>query len=159
MHMTTNSSAFLRGLGTSSRRVERRVETILKQVTKRLHETIEKRTPVWSGQAVRNMVWTMGVPNTTEFGAIPGPTGTPGTNDMPLGPEPRRAANREAAAATQKALRFKRPWGTYHLSNNAPHIALLETGMLPTKEKTRSAEGMFFVSFHYVVAMLKAGAI
>lgn len=157
MAFSVFSTSFINGLRRSSVKVEKRVADTLRFATRMLHETILSRTPVWSGSAVRNMVWTMGTPNSVEFESLPDGTGTPGTNKMPLGPEPHRKANEQAATQTLRALSFERPFTTYHLTNNASHIAMLEAGKLPTPQTSRAAQGMFFVSFHYVVAMLQSG--
>lgn len=122
------------------------VRAKLMMVTTYINKSVQERTPVWSGLAIRNMVWTMNAPNLAEIPAIEsGPEG-----------EGRRGANAAAAQATFSALNFKRPFGRYFLSNAAHHIAELEAGQLPTPERSRvQPGGIFFITHQEVVGLLR----
>jgi hypothetical protein len=64
---------------------------------------------------------------------------------MPLGREPRRAANEvRPRASLLAALRAKEPEDIY-LTNNSDHIVDLEYGLLPTPEKSRVKAGQGIV--------------
>lgn len=152
----TNSTRFFEGLRRADRKVERKLEATLKFATTLVEDTIVKRTPVWSGEAIANMVWTTGSPNTKAFSALPDSRGQRGTNRMPLGPEMYRGINTRASQLTLDAIQFKRPFNSYHLANNAPHIGKLEDGQLPTPDTSRQSAGMFLVTFETMVAQLRS---
>lgn len=78
--------------------LEKRAVNEMRLAVSIIMQELMSRTPVWSGETVRN--YRVGV------GSMPGGTlpalgtGYPGdTNKMPLGPEPRRAENEAAALA------------------------------------------------------------
>lgn len=156
MGYRSNSKTFFSKLRREDRKVERRLENTLKFVTGVIERNITEATPVWSGQAVVNMVWSMGRPFNQTLTALPTAAGQPGTNRMPLGPEAYRGINTRASQLTLDAIRFQRPFSAYYLSNNAPHIQKLEDGQLPTSETSRAPGGMFFVTFENAVAQLRA---
>jgi hypothetical protein len=124
-------------------RAEQNFGKNLRIVTITAHKLLESLTPVNTGQAVRNYVWTVGTPNEVTFEAIDnGPAGP--TNSMPLGAEPRRHPNEEAAEASLLAINFVNPFQTFYLQNNSPDILGLELGILPGPPwKSRSPNGMF----------------
>lgn len=145
----------MRGIPT---RIEAKLTTKLHAVLHAIDDGVHKRTPVWSGRAVRNMIWTKNIPNGTEFAPIG--SGDPGpTNSMPLGSEPRRPANETAARATLKAIGLKRPFGIYYLTNVARHIGDLEHGKLPSPERSRSPAGMFGVTIIAVTSKLRSNTL
>lgn len=150
----TTSRRFIGGLRAETRNVEKKIAATLKFATGEVEETITRRTPVWSGAAVRNMIWTMGSPNKSAFAAMPDGRGQRGTNLMPLGPELYRGINTQASKSTLAALRFARPFTSYHLSNAAPHIGKLEHGDAPTSSTSRQPAGLFLVTFETMVAKL-----
>jgi hypothetical protein len=104
---------------------------------------IKELTPVHSGQAVRNMIWSAGAPSVEVLEAID--NGPPGpTNSMALGQEPRRQPNEEAAGASLIGLNLSNPFQTFYLTNLSPDIGGLELGLLPgAPMKSRSPNGMF----------------
>lgn len=130
----------------------RNVETIIREV----HEEVTSLTPVHTGQAVRNMIWTTGQPNSTVFDAID--NGPPGrTNNLVLGMEPRRAPNEAAAAETLEALNFANPFQTFYLTNLSPDIGGLELGLLPGPPlKSRSPNGMFGIAHQKIAVRIAA---
>lgn len=121
---------------------------------------IKALTPVYTGQAVRNYIWTRGVPNTVVYQPINnGPTGR--TNSMALGSEPRRAPNEDAAADSLASLNLESdPFGTIYLTNLSPDIVGLELGTLPGPPlKSRSPRGMFGITEAYFNALISAKGI
>lgn len=130
----------------------RNITTIIREADQHLKEL----TPVHSGQAVRNMIWTVGAPNQIVFQAIDnGPTGQ--TNSMALGQEPRRMPNEQAAAETLMALNFANPFQAFYLSNLSPDIGGLELGILPGPPmKSRSPNGMFGIVHAQIAAKVAA---
>lgn len=122
------------------------------------HREITSKTPVWSGQALRNWVWTVGQPNSAPAAPALG-TMPPGpTNSMPLGTEPRRPINQAAADASFAKISTKNPYQQFWLSNNSPDILGLEYGELPTKTTSRSPRGMVRVTVQNLMLALEGGA-
>lgn len=119
-----------------------------------IDEYIKSLTPVYSGQSVRNYIWSSGAGFAGVLDAIDtGPTGK--TNTMPLGVEPRREANEEAAAESLLALNFGNPFQTFILTNNSPQISGLELGLLPGPPlKSRSPNGMFGLTHEWVITKI-----
>lgn len=128
----------------------------LKEIAAEADDLIKSLTPVNTGQAVRNYIWTTGSPNASVFDAIDnGPTGP--TNTMTLGSEPRRQPNEEAARATLLALNFSNPFQTFYLANNSPDIEGLELGILPGPPlKSRSPNGMFGIVHNQIAVRIAA---
>lgn len=121
---------------------------------------IKAVTPVNTGQAVRNYIWTRDVPNTIVFDAIDnGPTGR--TNAMSLGSEPRRAVNEDAAADSLSTLNLaNNPFAAIYLTNLSPDIVGLELGILPGPPfKSRSPRGMFGIADAYFNTLISAKGI
>ena len=148
------------------REVEQRVRKSMASFAKRLgqgiediceeiDETIKAHTPVNTGSAVRNYIWSVGTPSSVVYDAIN--NGPPGpTNSMPLGAEPRRDVNERAARESLVALDFQNPFQTFILVNNDPDIAGLEYGLLPTAEKSRSPNGMFGLTQNYISELVRS---
>lgn len=137
---------------------QRRFSRGMEELCIEIDDTIKSHTPVWSGRAVRNYLWSTGSPDTRSFEPID--NGPPGpTNSMPLGVEPRRATNEDAARETLMALDFTNPFQTFILTNNADDIEGLEFGLLPTPAKSRSPNGMFALTQNYAAAYLNAKGI
>jgi hypothetical protein len=153
----------------NKQQVERNVRKSMDKFKKRLgqgiadicmeaDETIKSMTPVWSGLAVRNYIWTIGAPASGVIDPIN--NGPPGpTNSMALGAEPRRDANEAASRETLLALDFSNPFQTFTLVNNAPTIAGLEYGLLPTPEQSRSPNGMFGQTQNYISEYVRSKGI
>lgn len=116
-------------------------------------------TPVYSGSAVRNYIWTVGEPNSVTYEAIAdGPTGR--TNSMALGQEPRRAANESAALESLLAIDLTNPFQTFYCTNLSPDIEGLELGLLPGPPlSSRSPNGMFGITQAYVEAKIASKGI
>ncbi len=125
-----------------------------------IDDHIKSLTPVNTGQAVRNYIWTRGVPNAVVFDAID--NGPPGpTNSMALGTEPRRGVNEAAAAGSIGSLGTTgNPFGVIYLTNNSPDIVGLEMGILPGPPfKSRSPQGMFGITNSYFNALIASKGI
>ena len=118
---------------------------------------IKSLTPVNTGQAVRNYIWSVGLPSSVVHEAID--NGPPGpTNSMALGTEPRRSVNEAAAAESLGSLNLlANPFQTVYLTNNSPDIQGLELGLLPGPPlKSRSPQGMFGITQSYISTLVKA---
>lgn len=140
--------------------LEKQFAQNINELVHEIDSHIKSLTPVNTGQAVRNYIWTREVPNTVVFSAIDnGPTGK--TNTMALGTEPRRAANESAAADSLNTLGVvANPFGTFYLTNNSPDIVGLEMGILPGPPfKSRSPRGMFGVTDAYFNTLVSTQGI
>jgi hypothetical protein len=140
--------------------LERKFAQNIEQLVHEIDHHIKALTPVNTGQAVRNYIWSVGNPNSLVFDAID--NGPPGrTNQMALGTEPRRAVNEDAAADSLNSLNLMgNPFGVIYLTNNSPDIVGLEMGILPGPPfKSRSPRGMFGVTEGYFNALIKAQGI
>lgn len=148
---STNRLEVQRQVQASMRRFENNLSVRLMVLCGEIDFYIKSLTPVHSGQSVRNYIWTSGVAFQGVLAAID--NGDPGrTNAMPLGSEPRRHANEEAAAASLLRLNFQNPFQTFMLTNNAPQIGGLELGLLPGPPlKSRSPAGMFGLTHQWVM--------
>ncbi|QIV65819.1 hypothetical protein Cp1R7AA1_215 [Mesorhizobium phage Cp1R7A-A1] len=140
---TSNIDAIIAQMQGIEDRIKKHVAKIVSRVVLEIDTAIHPRTPVWSGRAIRNMIWTKGAPNTTEYSPIG--SGEAGEN--------RRGPNSAAAHATREALDFSNPFAVYWLTNNAHHIEELEAGNLPYPGK-HPAGGMFGITYAEVVAKL-----
>lgn len=99
-------------------------------------------TPVWEGETIRNYAWGInGAPPSgvkQEIGSgDPGPTGR-----MPLGVEPRRAANEDAVMSELRSLLTFNRLVNLSLTNNAPIWDLVDNGSAPTSERARNPGGV-----------------
>jgi len=157
INIEINSDAFLNGLNDEITKIERSIGATVKQVVTSIDTQLHKRTPVHSGQAVRNMVWSVGQGGGGAQPAIESPADTGHTSQMDLGQEPRRAANQEAAQATLHALSFKDPFQVFVLENASPDIGLIEDGSSGSPGKSRAPAGVFVITIAEVMARLKAG--
>jgi len=118
---------------------------------------IKSVTPVNTGQAVRNYIWTIGTSNSITYDAID--NGPPGpTNSMALGQEPRRGVNEAAAAQSLTTLGLTaNPFAAIYLTNNSPDIVGLEKGLLPGPPlRSRSPGGMFGLTSSYINALVRS---
>jgi hypothetical protein len=157
MPYVTNRASIEKAVRASMARFERTLGARIQEIVRDADLYIKSLTPVHSGSAVRNYIWTMDDPFTGKLDAIE--SGPPGpTNQMPLGPEPRRSANESAAAASISTLDFRNPFGhAYILSNNDPDIRGLELGLLPGEPlKSRSPNGMFGLTHEYIMVKVRA---
>jgi hypothetical protein len=134
-------AAAMKSIADLEARFAKNVEALVHEID----DHIKSLTPVYTGQAVRNYIWTMGSPNTIVYDAINnGPTGF--TSRMALGTEPRRGDNEAAAAESIATLNFRNPFGVIYLTNNSPDIVGLELGIFPVASQSRSPNGMFKIT-------------
>jgi hypothetical protein len=139
--------------------LEARIAGNIEAIVRETDRHIKSLTPVNTGQAVRNYIWTMGPGSSVTHDAIDsGDTGR--TNKMALGTEPRRAANESAAAQSLSSINFSNPFGVITLTNNSPDIEGLELGIYPGPPLTpRSPNGMFGVTSKYISTLLSMKGI
>ncbi len=139
--------------------LEKRMTYNIQQVLLDTDRHLKALTPVNTGQAVRNYIWTVGVPNQIVYEAID--NGPPGpTNSMALGVEPRRGVNESAAFESLLALDVANPFQHFICSNNSPDIEGLELGTLPGPPlSSRSPSGMFGQVAAYISVMLASKGI
>lgn len=137
--------------------LERRFGANLERIAEEADRYIKALTPVNTGQAVRNYIWTRGVANSVVYEAID--NGEPGpTNSMALGAEPRRGPNEAAAGETLAGLNIAaNPFATIYLTNLSPDIEGLELGILPGPPlRSRSPGGMFGLTSSYISSLVNA---
>jgi hypothetical protein len=152
-----NSDAFLKGLNAKIVGIETCIGATVKDVVFSIDAQLHKRTPVHSGQAVRNMIWSVGQGGASAQPAIEDPVDTGRTSQMELGQEPRRAANEAAARESLAALSFKDPFQVFVLENASPDIGLIENGSSGSPGKSRAPAGVFVITIAEVMARLKTG--
>lgn len=150
---------FLQGLQDSIDNVDKVVAATVRKTVHAVHESLVSKTPVYTGQTVRNYVWSDEEPNRLVFEALG--SGDPGhTNAMALGAEPRRAENEAASRATLKSLDYTNPYKKYTVMNNSPSVSGLEAGELPGKGmSSRSPKGMFMLTQMLIASKLKSGVL
>jgi len=136
MPYTSNIDQVIARMQHIPRKIDAKVARIIRQLVMTIDISVHEKTPVWSGLAIRNMIWTMNKPNTHEFEEIK--IGT-------VEGEGRRDANAAAARQTRdEVLKFKKPYGVWYLSNASKHIFDLEAGKLPTPDRSRVPPGGMF---------------
>ena len=158
MSYITNRRQVERDVRKSMADMKKRLGKNIREVCFEIDDTIKAHTPVWSGKAVRNYLWSVGVASTQVFDAIS--NGPPGpTNSMALGTEPRRDVNESASRETLLSLDFSDPFKSFILTNNADDIEGLEYGLLPTRESSRSPNGMFGLTQNYISEFIRSKGI
>lgn len=129
-------------------RLNKKVARLVRSLIMRIDISVHEKTPVWSGLAIRNMIWSAGSPNTTQY---------PEIKQGSVEDEGRRPANAAAARRTRDSVLStvgKKPYGVWYLSNASHHIFELEAGNLPSPERSRVPPGgMFGLTY----AQLRAG--
>lgn len=119
--------------------IEKRIVKAVRAAIMAIDKGVHEKTPVWSGLAIRNMIWSERKPNTQEYPEIKSGT---------VEDEGRRSANAAAARATLASLNFSKPYSVWYLSNASHHIVELEAGQLPSPERSRvPAGGMFGLTY------------
>lgn len=159
MGIVKNKTEFFKTLRAADTKARERFKSLLWNVLELLHHEVMERTPVWSGSAVTNYRWSVGAPDYTFYDPID--NGPPGpTNDMPLGPEPRRADNEAASLTSLYTVNLANPFQVFWLNDNDPDIMGLEYGLLPPEPLTqRSRNGMARVSMEYVSLRVSLGTL
>lgn len=122
-----------------------------------VHESVTSKTPVYTGQALRNWVWSVGQPNSGGEMEALGNMDPGQTSKMRLGTEPRRPVNQAAVDASKRSLNLRNPYKSFWFTNNASTIRDLEYGLLPTAERSRSPNGMVRVTMQNLILALEGG--
>lgn len=94
-------------------------------------------TPVYTGRTLVNFRWSIGSPVEGTRGAMTTPALPGKTSDLPLGSEPRRAANAEVINAEFKdvvASLKGNPFQDIYLRNNLDHYSDVEYGVYATQD-------------------------
>jgi hypothetical protein len=120
------------------RAIATRMAKMVKKIIMAIDVGVHEKTPVWSGLAIRNMIWTRDAPNMQQFNAIE-------VGDVHG--EGRRDANASAARQTRDTLLrtiSNNPYGVFYLSNASHHIFDLEAGQLPSPDRSRVPPGGMF---------------
>lgn len=145
---TSNIPSVIKQMQGIRPKIDRKVAALVKQLIMKIDISVHDKTPVWSGLAIRNMIWTKGQPNSTEY---------PEIKQGSVEDEGRRPANAAAARRTRDAQLSgvgKNPYGVWYLSNASHHIFELEAGNLPSPDRSRVPPGgMFGLTY----AQLRAG--
>jgi len=120
-------------------------------------EEFFKRTPVWSGETIRNYAWGKGKKASgSPKGAIgsgpPGPTGS-----MAMGAEPRRPANEAAVMSELQGLIADPKLGDMHLTNlvRADKWDLVDNGSAPTPDRARNPGGVTKIAMQIARARIQ----
>lgn len=138
--------------------LEARMASNIRTLLQDADDQLKALTPVWSGQAVRNYIWTVDQPNHVTYEPID--NGDPGpTNSMPLGVEPRRGVNEAAASESLARVLGANPFSKFYCTNNSPDIQGLELGLLPGPPLKSRSHGMFGLTEAYLGAKVAAKGI
>jgi hypothetical protein len=114
-----------------------------KRAARVLQENLFLRTPVHTGETIRNYAWGKdGAPGGGKKSAIgSGPTGQ--TSKMPLGAEPRRAGNEGAVRAElENVLSFTRLTSLFVTNLATEKFDLVDSGSAPTPDTARNPGGV-----------------
>lgn len=111
-----------------------RLGVALEQVQRYILET-----PVYTGRTLANYRWSLGDPITVTRGPIKRPELPGKTSEMPLGEEPRRAANAALVEAEFRGV-FRslaaNPYQKVYLRNNVPNFSDIEYGTYGADART-----------------------
>lgn len=153
-----NGTSFTRGLDRSVVRLEKKYKIRVRKLMEAGMVRLIRKTPVHTGQAVRNYVATVGTPYS---GAVKqGPDAVEATNRLALGSERLRGGAAAEAKATLESVDYADPFKVFWITNKTPHIAGLEAGELPEEPFTpRSPQGMFGITLQELSAMLESGRV
>lgn len=157
---STNSGSFLAGLKKEPDKLKAKMLVLIRKTIRFAHESVTSKTPVYTGTALSNYVWSVGSPSSI-YSGDPGGGPTGNTNKMPLGSEPRRAGAKAKADFSRDAVLVTNdPYQKFILTNNTPHIMGLEYGRYPLPPlNQRSPNGMFRVTLASLKARLGSGAL
>lgn len=119
-----------------------------------LLKNLFKRTPVWSGESVRN--YKVGINRVVGGSTKPAiGSGNPGpTSTMSLGAEPRRAANESAAMSGMIGILPKRKLKTIVFTNTIDSAKwdLIDSGSAPSPGAARNPGGVVVIARQITVA-------
>lgn len=156
--VVVNAVGFNNGLNQSIERFERkwqkRNRTLVHEAMKRLI----RRTPVHTGQTVRNYVASNG--RAASGGVIAGEKPVERTNKLALGTEQLRGGAEAQALSTLASVDFSDPYDIFFITNRSPAVAGLEIGALPEEPFTpRSPAGMFGITLQEIKALADTGLL
>lgn len=137
-----NTDGFLSGIQKAIDNTEKKAIQEIKSVALRVTQKMMDQTPVWSGSTVRNYHWSTSRAGGSEKAPIgsgdPGPTGS-----MPLGAEPRRDANQQAALGEIGSLKLTSLVNLYGTNNiSSDKWDLIDNGKAPSADRARNAAGV-----------------
>lgn len=112
------------------------------------------RTPVHTGETVRNYVWKIGGFSGARFAALGGEPEQ--TSKLPLGPESNRGVNQAAALAGVAALRPSKLTNLFVTNNiNSVKWDLIDSGSAPLTTKPRNPGGVSRIALQIARSRLK----
>lgn len=120
----------------------------VKEIARALNEELMARTPVWTGQTVRNYVWYAwgagGGSGSVREAIGSNPKDLVGTGFMPLGTEPRRADNEAAVREELEGVLadYTKLGRSIVVMNFSPTWDLVDSGSAPTPDRARNPGGV-----------------
>lgn len=144
--MIKNGNAWIKAAEDELKVFEEACVKEVRVATEVLLEALMARTPVWSGESVRNYVVGFNtLPSGSSKGNIgPKPPAHP-TGSMPLGPEDNRGPNEAAALNDMRSvISGMNKLGTVHVTNfiDPKKWDLIDNGSAPTKARARNPGGV-----------------
>lgn len=158
--MITNLAEVMAALRKDAGMATLEVTRLIKVAVEFVHEGVTSRTPVWSGELLRNWRWSMdGTGSSTLLGPVETNRRLYGrTSAMALGTEPMRGASQAAVDATKAALSFEPGrFHSYTLSNPHPDSEKAEYGSLPSSGTSRNPAGMVRITEQELIMRLGKG--
>lgn len=126
-----------------------------KKILIQLNDAILALTPVWEGELIVNWTWSTKAPKNLHIEPVQSPADPGHTNEMALGTEPRRRANSvRPKQSLAGALTAKDPVDIF-LTNASPIAVDAEYGLIPTPDKSRSANGIVRLAIKQVMGKLR----
>ncbi len=156
--VVVNAVGFINGLDRSIERFEKKWEKRNRILVNQAMRRLIAKTPVHTGQTVRNYVASNGRP--ASGGVKSGEKAVERTNTLALGTEQLRGGAEAEAISTLAAVDFSNPYDVFFITNRSPAVAGLEVGALPEEPFTpRSPQGMFGVTLQELTALLDTGLL
>lgn len=145
MSVVVNSKEFNNGLDSFVKRFERQYRIGLRKLVTEAMKGLLAKTPVHTGETIKNYVATVGSPYSGAVKLAGDPIEA--TNHLSLGAEQLRSANASVSMATLFGINLSDPFVTIYITNKSPNVAGLEYGELPKPPyQPRSPKGMFRVT-------------
>jgi hypothetical protein len=154
----SNAVGFINGLDRSIARFEKKWTARNKVLVDTAMRKLIARTPVYTGQTIRNYVASNGSP--ASGGVKAGEAPVERTNRLSIGTEKLRGGAEAQALATLASVDFSDPYDTFFIVNKSPAVAGLEVGALPAEPFTpRSPAGMFGITLQELAAIVDQGML
>lgn len=154
--LVINAGSFNSGLDRSIVRFEKKWMKRNQILVNAAMKKLIARTPVHTGQTVRNYIASNG--NPASGGVIAGEAPVERTNSKSLGTERLRGGAEAQAMATLASVDFSDPFDTFFITNRSPAVGGLEIGALPKEPFTpRSPAGMFGITLQDIAALADQG--